>query len=34
VILSKCQSHAEALYYVQQTQAHGWSRVVQTPQPA
>ncbi|MFN7507924.1 MAG: YhcG family protein, partial [Limnobacter sp.] len=32
VILSKCQSHAEALYYVQQTQAHGWSRVVLTHQ--
>ena len=28
VILSKCQTHAEALYYVQQTQAHGWSCVV------
>jgi predicted nuclease of restriction endonuclease-like (RecB) superfamily len=32
VILSKSQSHAEALYYVQQTQAHGWSRVVLTHQ--
>jgi predicted nuclease of restriction endonuclease-like (RecB) superfamily len=31
-ILSKCQTHAEALYYVQQTQAHGWSRVVLTHQ--
>jgi predicted nuclease of restriction endonuclease-like (RecB) superfamily len=31
-ILSKCQSHAQALYYVQQTQAHGWSRVVLTHQ--
>jgi predicted nuclease of restriction endonuclease-like (RecB) superfamily len=32
VILSKCQTHAEALYYVQQTQIHGWSRVVLTHQ--
>lgn len=31
-ILSKCQNHNEALYYVQQTQAHGWSRVVLTHQ--
>lgn len=27
-IVSKCASQAEALYYVQQTQAHGWSRSV------
>jgi predicted nuclease of restriction endonuclease-like (RecB) superfamily len=26
VILSKCPKHEQALYYVQQTQAHGWSR--------
>lgn len=32
VILNKCQNHIEALYYVQQTQAHGWSRVVLTHQ--
>lgn len=32
VIISKCSSHSEALYYVQQTQAHGWSRVVLTHQ--
>lgn len=32
VIVSKCQSHVEALYYVQQTQAHGWSRAVLTHQ--
>lgn len=32
VIVSKCRSHAEALYYVQQTQAHGWSRAVLTHQ--
>ena len=31
-ILSKCQSHDQALYYIQQTQAHGWSRVVLTHQ--
>ncbi|MFN9728146.1 YhcG family protein [Acidovorax sp.] len=31
-IISKCQSQAEALYYVQQTQAHGWSRAVLTHQ--
>lgn len=31
-IISKCQSHTEALYYVQQTQAHGWSRAVLTHQ--
>lgn len=31
-IISKCQSHPEALYYVQQTQAHGWSRAVLTHQ--
>ena len=34
VIVSKCRSHAEALYYVQQTQAHGWSRAVLTHQIA
>ena len=28
LIVSKCESHAEALYYVQQTQVHGWSRAV------
>ncbi len=28
VILSKCQSHAQALYYLEQTIAHGWSRSV------
>ena len=33
-IISKCRSHAEALYYVQQTQAHGWSRAVLTHQIA
>lgn len=27
-IIAKCPDHAEALYYVQQTQAHGWSRSV------
>lgn len=32
VIVSKCQSHAEALYYVQQTQAHNWSLAVLTHQ--
>ena len=31
-IISKCQNRAEALYYVQQTQAHGWSRAVLTHQ--
>ncbi|PJG59710.1 PDDEXK nuclease domain-containing protein [Aeromonas cavernicola] len=31
-IISKCQRHAEALYYVQQTQTHGWSRSVLTHQ--
>jgi predicted nuclease of restriction endonuclease-like (RecB) superfamily len=31
-ILTKCQTHAEALYYVQQTQVHGWSRAVLTHQ--
>ncbi|MDD1621895.1 MAG: PDDEXK nuclease domain-containing protein [Methylococcaceae bacterium] len=31
-IISKCHSHTEALYYVQQTQAHGWSRAVLTHQ--
>lgn len=28
VIVSKCQTTAEALYYVQNTQQHGWSRNV------
>ncbi|HSX52646.1 MAG TPA: PDDEXK nuclease domain-containing protein [Cellvibrio sp.] len=28
VIVSKCQTMAEALYYVQNTQQHGWSRNV------
>jgi Uncharacterized conserved protein len=32
VIMTKCRSHTEALYYVQQTQAHGWSRSVLTHQ--
>jgi len=32
VIVSKCTSHAEALYYLRQTQIHGWSRVVLTHQ--
>ncbi len=32
VIMTKCQSHTEALYYVQQSQAHGWSRAVLTHQ--
>ena len=27
-ILSKCQNHAQALYYLEQTIAHGWSRSV------
>ena len=31
-VVSKCRSHAEAWYYVQQTQAHGWSRAVLTHQ--
>ncbi len=31
-ILSKCKEPDEALYYVQQTQAHGWSRSVLTHQ--
>ena len=31
-IISKCQTRAEAIYYVQQTQAHGWSRAVLTHQ--
>lgn len=31
-IISKCQSQAEALYYVQQTQAQDWSRAVLTHQ--
>ncbi|PUE21067.1 YhcG family protein [Limnohabitans sp. WS1] len=31
-IISKCQTRGEALYYVQQTQAHGWSRAVLTHQ--
>ena len=31
-IIGKCQSHTEALYYVQQTLAHGWSRAVLTHQ--
>ena len=32
VTISKCASHAEAFYSVQQTQAHGWSRAVVTHQ--
>lgn len=32
LIASKCPTIAEALYYVQQTQAHGWSRAVLTHQ--
>lgn len=32
VIIAKCTSHAEALYYVHQTQSHGWSRAVLTHQ--
>lgn len=32
VIMTKCQTHAEALYYVQQTQIYGWSRSVLTHQ--
>ncbi|TDM05993.1 MAG: DUF1016 domain-containing protein [Ideonella sp. MAG2] len=32
VILTKCREPDEALYYVQQTQAHGWSRSVLTHQ--
>lgn len=31
-VVSKCRSHAEAWYYVQQTQAHAWSRAVLTHQ--
>ncbi len=31
-IISKCPSQAEALYYVHQTQVHGWSRAVLTHQ--
>jgi len=31
-IISKCKNREEALYYVQQTQAHGWSRSVLTHQ--
>jgi predicted nuclease of restriction endonuclease-like (RecB) superfamily len=31
-ILSKCSSHDQALCYMQQTQAHGWSRMVLTHQ--
>ena len=27
-IITKCSSHAEALYYVRQTSVHGWSRSV------
>lgn len=32
VIITKCHNRTEALYYVQQTQAHGWSRAVLTHQ--
>lgn len=32
LIVSKCQSHDEALYYLQQTRTHGWSRAVLTHQ--
>ena len=32
LIVSKCTSHTEALYYLHQTQAHGWSRAVLTHQ--
>ena len=32
VILSRCKQHDEALYYVQATQTHGWSRSVLTHQ--
>lgn len=32
VILPKCKQHDEALYYVQATQTHGWSRSVLTHQ--
>jgi len=32
VIVSKCSTRVEALYYVQQTQANGWSRSVLTHQ--
>jgi predicted nuclease of restriction endonuclease-like (RecB) superfamily len=31
-IIAKCKQHDEALYYVQATQAHGWSRSVLTHQ--
>jgi predicted nuclease of restriction endonuclease-like (RecB) superfamily len=31
-ILAKCKQHDEALYYVQATQTHGWSRSVLTHQ--
>lgn len=33
VIVSKCASHTEALYYVQQTHIHGWSRAVGIHKP-
>ena len=32
VILTKCKEPDEAIYYVQQTQVHGWSRAVLTHQ--
>lgn len=32
LIVSKCANHDEALYYLRQTQAHGWSRAVLTHQ--
>ena len=32
VIIAKCPTHTEALYYVRQTQTHGWSRSVLTHQ--
>ncbi|MBY0574650.1 MAG: PDDEXK nuclease domain-containing protein [Undibacterium sp.] len=32
VIINKCKQHDEALYYVQNTLAHGWSRSVLTHQ--
>lgn len=32
IIVSKCASHDEALYYLRQTQTHGWSRAVLTHQ--
>lgn len=31
-IISHCRSHTEALYYLRQTQVHGWSRSVLTHQ--